>query len=352
MQNLLRGVALLLILGGIPLVSAQTSGAPAAPVVVVKAERKMLAPVIWFPASVISRNDAHLAAAEEGRLLAVADVGARVTKGDTVAEIDVQLLRERLKERKAEVTKEHARLEFHQREVARLEKLTTGNNVAQNQLDEANVNRAVSRSELSAAEARVAQTEERLRRGIVTAPFSGVVTERLKQVGEWAGSGDAVVRLVDLKTLEVQSWVPVSALAFLEEGTALDLMTKTGVSAGVVRTIVPVGDDRSKLYEVRLTVRVQDWTAGQTLRIAVPSEQPRSVVAVPRDALVLRSDGTTVYRIAEDNTAEAVSVELGIAAGDLIEVSGIDSGDRVVTRGGERLRSGQPVSVTVSGEQE
>jgi len=91
---------------------------------------------------------------------------------------------------------------------------------------------------------------------------------------------------------------------------------------------------------------------GQTLRIAVPSEQPRNVVAVPRDALVLRRDGTTVYRITEDNIAEAVSVVLGIAAGDLIEVSGIESGDRVVTRGGERLRPGQTVSATMSGEQE
>ncbi len=352
MQNLLTGIALLLTLSGIVPAEAQTDTAPPAPVVVAKAERKMLAPVIWFPASVISRNDARLAAAEEGRLLAVVDVGTRVTKGDVIAEIDDKLMREQMSEGKAAINKERARLEFYQREVARLEKLTSGNNVAQNRLDEAIVNRSVTRSELSAAQARVAQTAERLRRSVVTAPFSGVITQRLKQAGEWASSGDVVVRLVNFTALEVQGWIPVNALAFIADGTHLDLMTDTRVSEGVVRTIVPIGEDRSKLYEVRLSVAAQDWTVGQTLRIAVPSEQPRNVVAVPRDALVLRRDSTTVYRITEDNIAEAVSVVLGIAAGDLIEVSGIESGDRVVTRGGERLRPGQTVSATMSGEQE
>ena len=72
------------------------------------------------------------------------------------------------------------------------------------------------------------------------------------------------------------------------------------------------------------------------------------MIAVPRDALVLRRDGTTVFRILADDTAERVSVQTGIAAGDLIEVTGIEPGDRVVTRGGERLRPGQKVVIKVA----
>lgn len=321
-------------------------GPPPAPVVVLEAKEQVLAPVTWFPGSVISRNDAKLAAEEHGRLIEVVEVGAQVGTGDAVARIDDSLLRQALTETKTEVTRELARLEYYEREVTRLEKLATGNNVAQNQLDEALSNRSVTRSELAAARARVALTQERLRRFVVRAPFDGVVTERLMQTGEWAETGKPVVRLVDSESVEVQVWVPVNSLEFVQVGSELALQSNPRNTAGSVRTIVPVGDDRSRLYELRLSIVGQGWPAGQTLRVAVPTATPRSVVAIHRDALVLRRSGTTVYRILPDNSAEAVVVDTGIAAGELIEVSGIEPGDRVVTRGGERLRPGQMVQIT------
>jgi len=70
------------------------------------------------------------------------------------------------------------------------------------------------------------------------------------------------------------------------------------------------------------------------------------VLAVPRDALVLRGDGASVYVVDEQNTARQVSVAIGIGSENLIEVKGpIQPGDRVVIRGNERLRAGQAVQV-------
>jgi hypothetical protein len=77
----------------------------------------------------------------------------------------------------------------------------------------------------------------------------------------------------------------------------------------------------------------------------VPTAKPRKVLAIPRDALVLRRDGTTVYRVDAEGLAQRVPVTTGIAVGPLIEVDGIQSGDRVVIRGGERLRPGQSVTI-------
>jgi multidrug efflux pump subunit AcrA (membrane-fusion protein) len=73
---------------------------------------------------------------------------------------------------------------------------------------------------------------------------------------------------------------------------------------------------------------------------------PRKVLAVPRDALVLRRAGTAVYRISDDQSAQRIEVTTGIASGNLIEVQGdLSRGDQVVVRGGERLRPGQKVSI-------
>ena len=122
-------------------------------------------------------------------------------------------------------------------------------------------------------------------------------------------------------------------------------------ASGKVRTVVPVGDDRSRLYELRLTLEGEGWSAGQSVRISVPTALPQRLVSVPRDALVLRRDNTAVFRVREDNTVEKVIVTTGIAQGDWIAVDGpIQPGDRIVIRGGERLRDGKAVSVSAGSD--
>ena len=328
-----------------PAAAQDAKGPPPAPVVVAVAESRMLAPITWYPGTVISRNRARVAAEVQGRLVWVADIGAVIAEGEVVARLDDALLRQSLAENEAAVSREQARLTYLDAQVKRLEKLVTQNTATRSRLDEAVAERDVARSELRAARARVALTGERLERTRIKAPFAGIVTERSRQSGEWAESGDTVVRIVDAESLEVQIWIPVAALAFVREGSELTLESNPSRIAGKVRTIVPVGDNRSRLYELRLGIDDRSWPVGQDVRVAIPTAAARSVVAIPRDALVLRRDGAAVYRVDENDLADRVAVNPGIAQGDLIEVDGIAAGDRVVIRGGERLRPGQPVAV-------
>jgi RND family efflux transporter MFP subunit len=342
-------VGLWLLVGAMPALAQQ---APPAPVAVRVAEQRLLAPITWYPGTVISRNQARLAAEVEGRLKSVAEVGTVIDAGDEVARLDDLLLRQELAVEKAAIARDRARLEYLDAEVGRLTKLVRQKTINESALDEAVSNRGVTRGELAASVARVALTEERLRRTVIHAPFSGVVTERVLQAGEWAESGAAVLRLVDTSSLEVQAWVPVKALNFVHPGSELELSGNPHKAPGRVRTIVPVGDNRSRLYEVRLGLEPGTWPVGADLRVAIPTAEAREVIAIPRDALVIRRDATTVFRVNAEGLAERVSVNTGIAVGELIEVDGIAVGDKVITRGGERLRPGQNVTILDSGTRE
>ena len=328
-----------------PVTAQGGKGPPPAPVVVVRAESRMLAPVTWYPGTVISRNQARIAAEVEGRIEWAAEVGTMIAEGELVARLDDALLRQSLAEDEAAVARERARLTYLDAQVKRLDKLVTQNTATRSRLDEAVAERDITRSELLAVRARAALTRERLERTRIKAPFGGIVTERVRQNGEWAKSGETVVRLVDAESLEVQTWIPIAALAFVHEDSELALETNSRNTAGKVRAIVPVGDNRSRLYELRLRIDDKFWPVGQDVRVAIPTAAARAVVAIPRDALVLRRDGAAVYRVDENDLADRVAVTPGIAQGALIEVDGIVPGDRVVVRGGERLRPGQPVAV-------
>lgn len=330
----------------LPGVVAAQGGPPPASVRVAEAQMSSLAPSIQVPGTVVSRNDARIAAEVDGRLTWIAEIGAEISAGQPVARIDdAELLLQR-DEFRGILASQESRRGFLEREADRLQRLAAENNAAKNRLDEVESDLAAATSEIAVARARLGQTELQLERTRVLAPFDGIVTERLRAPGEHTGAGDEIVRMVDPGSLEIVARAPLSSLGFVSDGTELSFHSQQHVGAGTVRTLVPFGDSRSHMFELRLSIESTPWRVGENIRLSVPTGTPTEVLAVPRDALVLRREGASVYRVAEDGTAERIEVLPGIGSGDLVAVTGLlSAGDRVVVRGAERLRPGQPVNI-------
>ncbi len=338
-------------------VAANGNGRPPAPVVVEQARQLALAPQTWVAGDVVSRNDARVAAETPGRLIWIAEVGARLRAGAILARLDGTTVKLQAAEFEAEVVREQARLRFLEQETERLRRLARENAAARTRLDQTESDRDVARGDLAAAQARLAEVRDRLSRSQVLAPFAGVVSERLRRVGEWVAAGEAVARLVDTGSVEVVARAPLASVSVVQAGQTVTLhhqgqaaeggaSTDSEPSVGVVRAVVPLGDERSRLLELRVEVSGAEWVAGMPVRVGVPTALPRTVLAVPRDALVVRRDGVTVFRVNGESMAEPVTVTTGIAQGLWVEVQGgLQVGDSVVVRGGERMRPGQKVRI-------
>lgn len=321
-----------------------TQEAPPAPVRVAEAQARPMARALQVSGTVVSRHDARLAAEIPGRLDWVAEVGDVVAKGEAVARLDKAWLDLQRQRDEARVRRLEIQLAHLDKELDRLRALTDQQIAARNQLDELASRHAIAEQDLLEARLSLEQTSHQLARTRIVAPFPGQVVERLQQPGEYTAVGGAVVRLVDVGHTEVSARAPLDVATHVRPGMDVQL---EGGSVGRVRAIIPVGDERSRMLEARIELPTdRPWVVGSAVRLALPGSAERQAVAVPRDALVLRSGETYLFKVAHDSTVERVDVDTGVGHGDLIEVQGnVQAGDRVVVRGGERLQTGQRVSV-------
>jgi len=313
---------------------------------VAEASFKDISPVTLVPGTVVSRNDARLSAEVTGRLIAVADVGTVVARGEVIAEIEDTALRLLNTELQAQIVRVEARLNFLENEEKRFAKLAESNLAAATQLDQTVSDRDVARGDLAIARSRLAQNQDQLDRTQINAPFDGIVAERLMTPGERVDEGAMVVRLIDQENLEVIARAPLEYFRFVRHGQLLDLQAESLQAIGVVRTVVAVGDENTHQFEIRLNVDSQLFPVGQTVRVSIPTSETREALTVPRDALVLRAEGQSVFVVDANDEARQVQVTVGVGHGDRIEILGaVSAGDRVVIRGNERLQPGQAVSI-------
>jgi len=339
-------IVILSCLAMLPL-SGWPQSSPPAPVAIDRATLDTFAAAQWVSGTVISRNDAHIGAETDGRITWVAEVGERIELDEPIATIDDTDLQLELEDNQAMLESLLTRERYLNSNLERLSQLASNNNAALNQLDEARAELDMTRQEIRRAEVAVAQTSRRIDQTKVLAPYSGIVVERLIQTGEFVTRGSRVARLVDTENREIRAQAPLSVSGYIREGLEVSVIHQDQESLSPVKRVIPVGDERSRMFEVRIAAHDPAWVIGSPVRVALPNSDPRRLVAIPRDALVLRGSETFVLRVTSENLVEKVSVSTGIGLGSLVEVIGdVSGGDRLVTRGAERLKPGQAVVIS------
>ncbi|MBV9330829.1 MAG: efflux RND transporter periplasmic adaptor subunit [Alphaproteobacteria bacterium] len=307
---------------------------------------RRIAPQVALAGTVVSRNDSHIASDVEGRVAWVADVGTVVQQGDVVARLDSSVASMQLASDKANVARLAAQLRFDRAQADRMESLYSQSAIAKATRDQAISTREMDVGALAQAQAALSKSQYQHDHDEIRAPFAGRVVQRLINPGEYATAGKDIVRLVDIGSLEVSAQAPIQYSQFIHEGSTILAQIEDKPVAAKVRAIVPVGDQLSRTVEVRLSLAPGAAFVGDSARVLIPTAAPRDAVAVPRDALLLREEGTYVFKLDKHDTALRVAVETGSTEGDMVEIRGpVAVGERVVVRGGEHLEAGQKVRV-------
>ncbi|ETX08557.1 MAG: hypothetical protein ETSY2_04670 [Candidatus Entotheonella gemina] len=389
-----------------PLVHAQQKGPPPAPVTTARVEEGAFTKPVRLTGTVEALASTTLSSEVAGYVAELqVDEGDIIRQGQVLAQIRAlphrlamqrakamaRADRERLRElkagtrredlavaeanlAKAKVTENMARkshtrsVSLQQRKIVSDEEFDQAYERLEEGQAEVSVRRAVyeralagaRKEEIAAAEARAAASradaalaEDRLERTTIRAPFDGVITIKHTEVGAWVAVGDELFDLEMNHKVRVRVDIPEAHYNTIPIGSEVSMTFDSVPNANFVGTVtkkIPRARGRSRAFPVKVELDNPEGqlATGMLARVSLktPNEGQKSVI-VPRDALVPRGPKQILFRVQEKEgkpVAELIEVKPGRYFGEAVEVFGdLRAGDRVIVRGNERLRPGQPL---------
>lgn len=203
--------------------------------------------------------------------------------------------------------------------------------------------------------------EDRIEKHTIRSPFDGYVSAKYSEIGAWINGGDPLVQIIELDRVEIRAPATAEYASRLALGDSVrvefpELPDKLLV--GAVDRIVPIADSRARTYPVFIRLNnefragnVPQLLAGMLARVELAAGAERKLPLVPKDALVLSQGQRSIFVVEPDGansrigTVREISVDLGVAMDNLIQVNGdVRAGQLVVVVGNERLASGERVS--------
>ncbi len=206
------------------------------------------------PATVLSLNDSMISPEVSGKITAIpVEVGQVVEEGDVIARLDPWLYRAQLQQARGMLRDLTANLNLAKRERKRAEQLRQKGQSTEAVLD-AKV-AAVERlsAQLAGQRSKVEESRIRLEKSTITAPYSGVVSQRSAQVGGWVAPGASIIHLVDIAKVELSADVSSQRVGQLEQAVELQFVHLGRAYPVRIRSLLPIEKPTTRTREVRLT---------------------------------------------------------------------------------------------------
>lgn len=304
--------------------------------------RQSLGQSITRSGTLRAEQEVKLLAEEEGRVdkLPVYE-GDRVKKGDLLLQLDDAQLRAEVK--KAVAQRKQAKLD-----VQRLERLQKSKLITEDELA-----RARTAFDIAAAEEDLLQS--RLDNTRITAPFDGVVSQRLIEPGDVAAKFTHLLTLTSTDTLLAElaiSELLLAGVAVNDEVTImLDALGDQRFQGTVLR-IHPTVDSvtRQGIVEIRISEPPEQAKPGQLCRVELKL-RPQPRLLLPFSALRRDTQGEFVYVIDNEQKARRTAVRSGIHLDGSVEIlDGVKEGERVVTHGFLGLANGMLVKTATASQ--
>jgi RND family efflux transporter MFP subunit len=307
-----------------------------------------------IPGYVVALNQVR---GEDGRMRDIAE-GDRVRKGTVLVRIRSAEYEDRLRQAEAHAAAAEAVAQKAMLDFERATRLYASESMTKTDFDAAQAQHDAARSEVRAALAQASEARIALADTSVIAPFDGDVVKKAVEPGAFVGPGVTVLALAKTDVVKIVIGVPDTTVRSIKlgqsVGVTVDALGDHSFQARISR-IASAADPRTRNFEVEVAIPNRGYVLRTgmigSLQVAVnEAEGERSAVTIPLSAIVQADEGRYgVFVVAptnEGDTARLRRVEVGDVVGTEISVvSGVDTGDELITTGANLLKDGQRVEV-------
>lgn len=200
-------------------------------------------------------------------------------------------------------------------------------------------------SQFKAAEAALAAAQAERERGMIAAPWSGLVTEVPAEIGQNLTVGKEIAQMVALDPMLAVVEVSERKLAGIDVGKRADVHLINGANVeGKVRYVSKTASSATRTYRVEVEMANPNGAIpdGITAEVSIPLA-PQPAIRVPRSALTFSSAGELGVRIVESSIVKFVPVKIVADNQDEMWVNGVKDGAQVIVQGQDFVRDGQTV---------
>ncbi|WP_059411454.1 efflux RND transporter periplasmic adaptor subunit [Cupriavidus basilensis] len=276
------------------------------------------------------------------------DIGARVEKGELLAEIETPEIDQQLSQAIAAREQAASSLALARSTVERWEGLRKKDVVSQQELDERRSAVTQGVANVAAADANVQRLRQLEGFKRVVAPFSGIITRRSVDVGDLIDGNRQLFLLSQTDPLRVYVNVPQSYANLVKPGqevvvTQVELRGQA-FKGEVARTAASIDTTtRTMQVEVNLPNREGALLPGAYVTVSLPLKNSQALLA-PSNALLFRGEGTRVAVVDAQGKVTLRPVNLGRYYGTTVEVlDGLGLQDRLVLNPSDSIANGDRV---------
>lgn len=310
---------------------------------------------IVLPGNLQAANEASIFARTSGYLKAWnVDIGAKVTEGQMLAEIEAPDVDAQLRQATASLTQAKSNLEIANLNFARQKDLLEKKVASQQEFDQNRTNVDAMKAAVQAGEANVQNLTVQKNFQQLKSPFDGVVTRRSTDVGALiaAGGGQELYRVARTDTLRVYVYVPQAYAAFVQEGgTAFLDFTEfpgekiPGKVAHIAGAIDPA--TRTLLTEIQVDNKAGRLFPGAFANVHLSLPLKKAPTVIPVNTLLFRKEGPQVAVVDKDGVVHLQKITIGRDFGSTLEVaSGATREDRIVINPSDSLQEGAKVEAS------
>ena len=290
------------------------------------------------------------------------DIGAKVKKGQLLAEIETPELDAQLQQARADVATAEANLQLAKTTAERYQGLLKTNSVAKQDTDNALGAYSADQAIVASNRANVKRLEELQSYERVYAPFNGVITARntdfgaLINAGSGGGPGTELFHIAQPNVLRVytsvpEAYAPAAKVGMLADVTFAEYPGKTFIGK-LVRTADAIdAATRTLLVEIDVNNPTGELFSGAYAQVHMKLPNQATSFIVPVSTLLFRAEGLRVA-VVENGKVNLVAVTLGRDFGNTTEVIAELKGDEaVIMNPPDSVVSGEQVRVVPAGQE-